>query len=164
MCPWRCFPPGHLSVHPKVELTHHKSLTQYTFHLMRMQLKRLWKCALGVDFPPGYLSVHPKVEWCYHLSLTQCAFHLVRMQLYEQHHVPEGLVDSQASQCCPTTTFAIPGNPTSKHPGMIDLEGENGNADRYRCGVLLPMIPEKNSINLIQSLTHQIPVFSATCD
>jgi len=74
-------PPGHLSVHPKLGLCHPKNLTQCAFPLVRMQLKRLRKCALAECCPPGHLSVHPKLRLCDPKSLTQCAFHLVRMQL-----------------------------------------------------------------------------------
>ena len=36
----------------------------------------------------------------------------------------------------------------------IDFDGENGNADKYRCGVLLSMIPAKFCTNLIPSLMN----------
>ena len=58
------------------------------------------------------------------------------------------------SSSSPLLTLGIPRKSFTRYFAMTDLHGENGNADKYKCGVLLPMSPEKFSTNLTSSLIN----------
>ena len=64
------------------------------------------------------------------------------------------------SSCSPTATCAIPGKLLTRFLPITELNGKNGNPDKYKCGVLLSITPVKFCTNLI---TFLINITTSSC-
>jgi hypothetical protein len=53
---------------------------------------------------------------------------------------------------CLVRTRGVPGNFAANFLNIVDSGGENGRADRYKCGVLCSMTPAKVRMNRWASL------------